>query len=383
MDVMEARGGAVQRASALYDVISAEAEAGERLGRLTDVVATSLLDARLLAILNPPDHGGLGGSWREFYGAVEAIARADGSAGWCTSVCNAINHTLLLGLPAEGRDEVFGAGPTSCWASLIPKAVATPEAGGFRVSCPGTFGSGSSISNWVMVAANTGEPREGRYRAFVIPKAEVEIKPDRWDVMGLRATASIDYAINDRFVPARRSWEYAWASADATGPLTALAAARLNAIGLTAFACGVGQRALSELVASAGKTRRTVAEGLLAEDGVVQAGIGELDGRMKAARSHLLGLVSAVEERTAEGRVLNVEEGLALSQACLTLAKAARDMVVFAFDHAGTSAVYARQPLQRCLRDIFTGLKHVAFTPAFMSLVGRQQLGLLSAKTVL
>jgi alkylation response protein AidB-like acyl-CoA dehydrogenase len=136
METLEAAGGAVRRATALYDVISGEAEAGERLGRLTDVVAASLLDARLLAILNPERDGGLGGSWLDFYGAVEAIARADGSAGWCTSVCNAINHTLLLGLPAKGRDEVFGGGPASCWASLIPKAVATPEAGGFRVSCP-------------------------------------------------------------------------------------------------------------------------------------------------------------------------------------------------------------------------------------------------------
>ena len=383
MVALEVCGDAVQRATALYDVISGEAEAGERLGRLTDAVATSLLDAKLLAILNPERHGGLGGSWRDFYGAVEAIARADGSAGWCTSVCNAINHALLLGLPAEGRDEVFGAGPSSCWASLIPKAVATPEAGGFRVSCPGTFGSGSSISSWVMVAANAGEPGEGRYRAFVVPKAEVEIKPGSWDVMGLRATASIDYTITDRFVPARRSWEYAWAGADASGPMSALAAARLNAIGLTAFASGVGQRALDELIASATKTRRTVAEGLQAEDSVVQSGVGELDGRMKAARTHLLGLVSAVEERTAEGRVLSLQEGLELSQACLTLAKAARDVVVFAFDQVGTSAVYSHQPLQRCLRDIFTGLKHVAFTPAFMSLVGRQQLGLPSSRTVL
>ncbi len=383
METLESRGGAVQRATVLYDVISAEAEAGERLGRLTDVVATSLLDAGLLAILNPERSGGLGGSWLDFYGAVEAIARADGSAGWCASVCNAINHTLLQGLPAEGRDEVFGGGPASCWASLIPRAVATPEAGGFRISCAGTFGSGSSISGWVMVAANTGGAREGRYRAFVIPKAEVEIKPGSWDVMGLRATASVDYAITDRFVPARRSWEYAWASADASGPLSALAAARLNAVGLTAFASGVGQRALIELIASASKTRRTVAEGLQAEDGVVQSGVGELDGRMKAARTHLLGLVSAAEERAAEGRIMTPQEGLELSQACLTLAKASRDMVVFAFDHAGTSAVYMRQPLQRCLRDIFTGLKHVAFTPAFMSLVGRQQLGLSSTRTVL
>jgi alkylation response protein AidB-like acyl-CoA dehydrogenase len=383
MDALEARGSALQRATSLYDLISGEAAAGERLGRLTDPVASALLGNQMLAIFDAPRDGGLGGSWRDFYDVVEVVARADGSTGWCVSVCNAINHTLRLGLPAEGREEVFGSGPTSCWASLIPRATATPEAGGFRVSCPGSFGSGSSISNWVMVAANAGGAGDGRYRAFVIHKAEVEIKPGSWDVMGLRGTASVDYTITDVFVPARRSWEYNWTSDDASGALSALAAARLNAIGLTAFASGVAQRALLELIASAGKTRRTVAEGLQAEDNVVQAGIGELDGRMKAARSHLIGLVSAAQERTTEGGVLTSQEGLDLSQACLTLAKASRDMVVFAFDHVGTSAVYAHQPMQRCLRDIFTGLKHVAFTPAFLGLIGRQQLGLPSARTVL
>jgi len=381
MDVLDMPAGALERAASLDGLISEQAAAAERLGRLTDEVGAALLDARLLSILLPENGGGLGGTRRDYFDAVEAVARADGSAGWCVSVCNAINLTLFLGLPPEGRDEVFGAGPTSCWASLIPRATATPEAGGFRVSCPGSFGSGSSVSDWVHVAANVGAAGEGRYRAFVIPKSEVEIKPGSWDVMGLRATASIDYQITDRFVPARRCWEYAWAGADGSGPLSALEAARLNAVGLTAFACGVGQRALAELIGSATRTRRSVAEGFQADDNVVQSGVGELDGRMKAARTHLVALVSAMDERGARD-ALSLEEGLALSQACQTLARASRDMVVFAFDHAGASAVYAHQPLQRCLRDIFTGLKHVAFTPAFMSLVGKHQLGVATFRTV-
>ncbi|MFI4976729.1 MAG: acyl-CoA dehydrogenase family protein [Caulobacterales bacterium] len=383
MDDLSTRTGALERATSLFDLISEQAAAGERQGRLTDSVATALLGAGLLSILLPERVGGLGASRRDFFDAVEAIARADGSAGWCASVCNTVNHAAFLGLPAEGRDEVFGRGPVSCWTSLLPRAVFAAEADGFRVSCPGSFGSGSSLSNWVLVAANTGGAREGRYRAFLLPKAEVEIEEGSWDVMGLRATASIDYQITDRLVPARRSWEYQWTSTDASGPLSAVEAVRLNAIGLSAFASGVGQRALSELVASAVKTRRTVAEGVQAEDSVVQFGIGELDGRMRAARTHLAGLVSAMDERAAQGRTASPEEGIDLAQACQTLARAARDTVVFAFDYAGASVVYARQPLQRCLRDIFTGLKHAAFTPAFLSLVGKRQLGLPYARTVL
>ena len=375
--------GILERSAGLYGLISDEAAAGERQGRLTDKVAAALLEARLLSILVPQSAGGLGGSRVDLFGAVEAIARADGSAGWCASVCNTVSQTAFHGLPPEGWAEVFGQGPASCWTSLIPRATFSEEADGFRVSCPGSFGSGSSLSNWVLVTGNTGGAGEGRYRAFVLPKAEVALKVGSWDVMGLRATASIDYAVEDRFVPARRSWEYAWASRDASGPVSAVEAVRLNAVGLSAFASGVGQRALSELVASATKTRRTVADGMMADDNVVQFGVGELDGRVRAARTHLISLVAAVDERAAQGRTTTPEEAFELTQACQTLARASRDLVVFAFDYAGTSVVYARAPLQRCLRDIFTGLKHAAFTPAFLSLIGKKQLGVPYSRTVL
>jgi len=383
MDAVSVQPGALERAMSLQGLISEDALAGERLGRLTDRVGAALLDAGLISILVPESLGGLGASRRDFFDAVEAIAFADGSAGWCASVCNAVAHALLLGLPPEGRSEVFGQGRFSCWTSLQPRAAFTPEAGGYRVSYRGTFGSGSSLSSWALVAGNIGEAREGRYRAFLVPKTEVEIAPGSWDVMGLRGTASIDYTIDGRFVPAHRSWEYDWTSREASGPLSAVDLVRLNAVGLTAFALGVGRRALSELIASAGKTRRTVAFGVQAEDSVVQFGVGELDGRLRAGRTHLAQLVAGMDAQAAERRVMTPYEGLELSQACITLSRAARDAAIFAFDHSGTAAIYAREPLQRCVRDLFTGLKHPAFTPAFLSLIGRRQLGLPASGPVL
>jgi|SRR5580704_16103703 alkylation response protein AidB-like acyl-CoA dehydrogenase len=137
--------GALERAASLYDLISEQAETGEQLGHLADSVATSLLEAKLLSILIPQRDGGLSGGRLDFYGAVEAIARADGSAGWCTSVCNAVNYAVFVGLPQESKEEVFGHGPVSCWTALLPNAIATAEMNGFRVSCPGSFGSGSSL----------------------------------------------------------------------------------------------------------------------------------------------------------------------------------------------------------------------------------------------
>ena len=43
---------------------------------------------------------------------------------------------------------------------------------------------------------------------------------------------------------------------------------------------------------------------------------------------------------------------------------------------AGTTVVYAINPLQRCLRDIFTGMKHGVLTPAILGRIGKVRLGL-------
>jgi len=365
------RTSPLDRAKSLHGLISEAAETSERLGRIEDGVAGAMLEARLFSILVPERDGGLGAGRRAFFEAVEEIASADGSAGWCASVCNAVGLAASRGLPQEGRDEVFGHGPVACWTSLYPNAVVTQEPGGFRITCPGSFGSGSSLSQWVNVAGNVGAAHEGRYRAFLVPKSEVEIKAGSWDVMGLRATASLDYAITDRFVPARLSWEYEWAPKDGGGPMSAAEGARLNAVGLSAFASGIGRRALSELIASAKKTKRVAAEGVQADDNVVQLGIGELEGRIRAARAHLVGLLEQLDDGTASD-----DTALDVTQATHTLARASRDMVVFAFDHSGTSVIHARQPVQRCLRDIFTGLKHASFTPALLGRIGKVRLGL-------
>ena len=135
-------------------------------------------------------------------------------------------------------------------------------------------------------------------------------------------------------------------------------------------------RALAELLATAPKTKRLLAEGMQADDNVVQFGIGELEGRLRAARGYYLDLVAEQDEAIAKGGELDPDRTLDMMQALQTLTRAARDMTVFAFDNAGTTVVLATNPLQRCLRDIFTGLKHGVVTPAILGRIGKVRLGL-------
>jgi len=367
----------LERAKALSGLINEEAQASERLGRLTDKVAAAMLDANLFSIRLPEEEGGLGGTGVELFEATEEIARADGSAGWCMLISNGTATFVHSGANPRARCEIFGNGPVARWATLLPKAKSVETEGGFRVSGDFSWGSSSSFSRWVFVAEPIAD-RAGQqwFRAHLVPKEDVDIKQGSWDVMGLRATASIDYAITDKFVPAYRTFEYPFLSDGDPRHPSARGLVELGRPGMAAFASGVGLRALDELLAAAPKTKRLQAEGMQSEDSVVQFGIGELEGRLRAARGYCLDLVAEQDRALAQGRMLDPNRTLDMLQAFHILTRAARDITVFAFDQAGTTVIHAANPLQRCLRDIFTGLKHGIVTPAILGRIGKVRLGL-------
>jgi alkylation response protein AidB-like acyl-CoA dehydrogenase len=368
----------LDRAKAISDLIRDDASGAEQLGRLTDKVETALLEANLFSMLLPEVNDGLGCDRAVFFEVVEEVARADGSAGWCLSVGAAFSDFINKAATARAREEVFGSGPIAIFGSLTPRARSIAVDGGFRVSGRFNMGSGSATARWVSVA----EPLEDRagqqwFRGFIIPKQDVAIKADSWNVMGLRATSSLDYEITDQFVPAHRTFEYPFVQGREAGSVSARYLANLNQVGLTAFASGVGQRALAELISAAPKTRRVAGnEGTQADDHVTQFGIGDLSGRLRAARTHFLSLLADQDRRIADRGSPGTAIAAETSLASQTLASAARDAAIFAFENAGASVIYSSHPLQRCLRDVLTGLKHASFTPAILAQFGRQQLGL-------
>ena len=119
---------------ALYDLISGEARESELAGRLTDRAAQALLDANLFSMLVARSNGGLEVSRAEFFETVEMIAKADGSAGWCLSVCATTAFVVSKAASAEAKQEVFGDGPVALWTSLLPGAKSVSVEAGFRVS---------------------------------------------------------------------------------------------------------------------------------------------------------------------------------------------------------------------------------------------------------
>ena len=104
----------LHRARVISRLIDEEALASERLGRFTDRVAAALLEANLCSIRVPQADGGLGGTGVDLFKVTEEICRADGSAGWCMGICNAVNTFVHKGAPPKACQEAFGNGPVGC-----------------------------------------------------------------------------------------------------------------------------------------------------------------------------------------------------------------------------------------------------------------------------
>jgi alkylation response protein AidB-like acyl-CoA dehydrogenase len=216
---------------------------------------------------------------------------------------------------------------------------------------------------------------ESLFRAHFVPRSDVTIVEGSWDVMGLKATASIDWTMSDVFVPAHMAFEFPSGSVAPPEGVSIRDAGRLNQAGLTGFLCGAATAALEDLVAGASATKRLTAQHPMSEDHLVQYGVGELEGRMRAARAHFIALIEQQDARLAEGGLIDEEMTLQFTQAAYTLGRTAREVVLFCFDQAPTAAVYSRHPVQRRLRDVLAGLKHGSYTPAMIGRVGKARMG--------
>ena len=319
----------------------------------------ALEDAELHKVMVPEAVGGLELPVNECIDIWAEISRADGSVGWCLMASCAATAYFAAWCPDEHIERMFSDGVPMSAGQFAPNGTATPDGDGFRLNGRYSFGSGINHAQWAGAGVFTEEPEgvDPRFLFAIYPVEKAQITGN-WDVMGLQATASYDYALEDVYVPAISTFDMFDLTVYRGGPLYKLGVMPLTAAGHAGFAIGVVQRGLDELHSVARSKHRMGDATPLAQNDRFVHEIGELESRFRAAKGWLHETFATAETNVVETGPVDPMDVILTRQATVFVTQEGADILRRAYLLAGTDALRSGG-LQRAFRDIHAGTQHV------------------------
>jgi alkylation response protein AidB-like acyl-CoA dehydrogenase len=243
--------------------------------------------------------------------------------------------------------------------------------GGLQISGDWSFGSGLLHAQYMHSAVVVQET--GEFRITVVPVEKADLDRESWNVLGLRATGSIDYTMRDVFVPDAFSHFGLATESPRGGAFYNLGIIQIALLGHSGWAMGLGRRILDEVAKMA--QAKTGRPGQLVDSDAFQMGFAEAEAKLRAARAFIFEAWNDAWATLQSGEQISTRQGtllrVALSHATWTL----WDISHFAHRNGGTSAVRAGT-MERLLRDVHTGTQHITSAPGAIKAAGKELAGL-------
>lgn len=374
----------ISRAEAVRPAVEAASNEIEETRRLPPALLAKLHEAQLFRLLLPRSSNGIETDPVTFFHVIETIARGDASTAWCLSQAGGCAMSAAyLDLPVARA--IFGDDPRAVLAwGPGPKVRAIECEGGYKVTGVWAFASGGRHATWLgahcpIFKAN-GSPRldeNGRQqeRTMLVRTGDVQWT-DIWNTVGLRGTASDQFALDDFFVRAdhsiTRDFELECREA---GPLYRMGAGTCYQVGFAGVACGIARGALDCFLDVA---RNKVPRGLkspLRDNAVVQSNLAQAEVNLRAARAFVLQSMASIWKDLSAGNKITIEQRITVRMAATNAIHKAKDAVDFAYNAAGATAIFENHPLQRRFRDIHTVTQQLQGRLSHFETVGAWMMG--------
>ena len=380
-------GALVEAARALAPRIEAAGAKIEQDRCLPPSLVADLTDAGLFRMLVPRSLGGGEISLSTFADVIEEVARADGSTAWCLSQ-GAVAAMVSAFLPLPSARAIFEEPRTIVAWGPGPSANALAVDGGYRVTGQWSFASGCHHATWLggncALVGEDGRPVLGedggpQRRLVLFSASDVEIL-DVWDVSGLRGTGSDSYAVTNLFVPGERAVAVPLQCPREPGPLYRFIGGpsfvSAFAVGFAAVALGLARATLDALLdLAATKTPRGI-RGLLREQAMTQAHVGQAEGILRSARAYLHQTVAGVWEAVSRTGELTLEQRVLIRLATTHAIQSGAQAVDMAYHAAGATAIFSTNPFERRFRDVHAVMQQIQGRQEHYETVGQFFLGL-------
>lgn len=337
--------------------------------RLSDGLVQDMVDGGLIGLLQPRRWGGSELGFPDYVRVCEVLARYDVAASW-VQVILSIHHWWGALADPQLQEELWGDDPHRMFADVFaPVGQVEGVEGGVVLSGRWSFASGVLWSDYVALGAiGAAQPgAQPEHLMCFVPKADYRVVDD-WDTVGLRGTASCTVEVDKAFVPAHRIVplgrivETGRAPGHAIHPghiyhlpfgaalSIALMPTHVGALrgAVEAFRARMTQRTplfTRERMDQLASSQMLVSEAALTGDAC--------EALMQRYAAELMALAPDLDGPASLGFRLQSFGWRAW------IGARTRDAVAALYTHAGASAIYAGNALQKCWRDTHSMAQHV------------------------
>jgi len=373
----------IQRHRGAFAAAGDEAESLRTLP--PDAVAT-VRSLGLFWLKTPASLGGTPLPPLEFCDVIEELAYTDVSTAWAAMIGAGCCGLVGGWLPEAGAQRVFTPtddGLPVVAGQLAPRGTGKPVAGGYVVTGRWGFSSGILHADWLLGAfktdsaagdgaASDGGTGFGRMVVFAVPKSDAEVI-DNWYVAGLQGTGSLDFRVDDLFVPEEMTYDLG---------IPAVRGGDLFRLGMPAFVSnevpplcvGLARRALDDMTELALKTVRFPGGPTVGERAVFHKELGRAETKLRAARLVHREAMADCWEMACAGDPPSEELQLAVTAASVFAVETAAEVVSDLFRYGGGRVLALSNPMQRHLRDALAARQHLALSEEGYEAAGRYRL---------
>ncbi len=362
----------VAKAKAIGELANEHADYGDEHGQLAEPLVDALHDEGFFGMWVPKSvKGGAELDPISSIEVIEQISYGDPSAGWVLMAASLAGGTGAAYLADAAVDDLFSGDrlPVIAGQGTRP-GVAVPKDGGHVLSGSWSFASGIKHGTHIHtlgLVEDTHEPR-----IFVLPVEQVKLI-DNWDVMGLRGTGSIDYEIDEVFVPEGYSHPAMTETSPRGGDVYRIGVIGFAMLCHSGWACGIGRRLLDEMTALVHE--RGGMSGPQGSSASFQENYAKAEGRYRSARALVHESWNDASETLYRGDPLSVRQHTQIRLAMANVTWAAHDVAQFVYQSAGTLGLRAGS-IQRLFRDMHAGTQHLVASPPVYQAMGRELAGL-------
>jgi indole-3-acetate monooxygenase len=360
----------IAAAEGVAGVVRANADEAEELRRLPAATVDALVAAGLMRMYVPAAYGGPEADPPNALAAMEAVAAADGAAGWCTMIASTTS-SLSVFLPPEAAGEIYGDPAIVTGGVFAPNGRGRVEGDTVHVTGRWQWGSGTQHCRWIVGGVLCDDDA---FRICYLDARDVTFH-DTWHTSGLRGSGSLDFSVDGAAVPLGRTFLPFGGGATIDVPLGHFPNFTLLAAGVAAAALGIGRRALDEITAVASEKRPQFSTRTLAQQPFTQIELARAEAGLRSARAFLLDEVAKAWERCVAGDPVTLEQRVAIRLAGANAAQAVAAAADTAYTLAGGTSVFSSSVLQRLLRDAHVPTQHIQASPKLFETVGRALLG--------